>query len=284
MSQNDINVIIAKTSTLISYPKAALEIQRVINDDDSTMADIVRLIELDPALAFAVIRTSNSAAFNTGIEISSITKAVSKLGQKQVGEIVTAVDAARSFNQLHNDLWNIADFWQHSISCAVLAKTLAKTLSISAPDTAFTGGLLHDIGELILFSQLPEESTACLQTSLLPTNHEELFEIETRLLGFSHADVGGALAKDWSLPDSLIDCILHHHTPSSEVGTHMLTKIIHVANSLSVLIELDSDDIDDAPAINSKVYDELKLDTEIIQKVITAARSDIQSLSSLFND
>ena len=64
----------------------------------------------------------------------------------------------------------------------------------------------------------------------------------------------------------------------------MLTKIIHVANSLSVLIELDSDDIEDAPAINSKVYDELRLDTEIIQKVITAARSDIQSLSSLFND
>lgn len=284
MSQNDINVIIAKTSALISYPKAALEIQRVINDDESTMADIVRLIELDPALALAVIRVSNSAALNTGIEISSITKAVSKLGQKQVGEIVTAVDTARSFSNLHNDLWNITDFWQHSISCAVLAKILAKTLSISAPDTAFTGGLLHDIGELILFSQLPEESTVCLQTSLLPTNHEELFEIETRLLGFSHADVGGALAKDWKLPEILIDCILYHHTPSSDAGAHMLTKITHVANSLSVLIELDSDAIEDAPTINSNVYEELGLNTELIQEMITSARSEIQSLSSLFNE
>jgi HD-like signal output (HDOD) protein len=124
------------------------------------------------------------------------------------------------------------DFWTHSIHCAVLCRLLAKSSAVLHADRLFLAGLLHDIGSLVIYQKIPQQASQVLLT----INHDRrlLSGIEQEIIGFTHADVGRALLKLWSLPESLYEVVGCYRDPEL-AQTHKLDA--HILNLATRLLE-----------------------------------------------
>lgn len=281
MNAND---LVSQTQSLISFPSVAIRVNELLGSDDVSITDVANTIETDPALTAGLLRLSNSAALGGKQEVNSVAKAITRIGLRQINELVMGIDAARSFNGLENSLITVRDFWRHSLFCAVIARKLANLAKIQRRDAAFTAGLLHDIGQLVMFSQLGEQCAQCLAQSLDDNDGLVLHTIERQRLGFDHSDVGRELATQWHLPDSLRDCIAHHHDPENAEVDRDLVSTVHIANSLAVMAELDTCNIDDAPPMEDSAWQQLKLDQSIIPELVSAAQEEVDELLAVFTE
>tara|TARA_R110001592_G_scaffold97408_3_gene279029 strand:- start:11137 stop:11988 length:852 start_codon:yes stop_codon:yes gene_type:complete len=274
--------LVVDTTSLISFPDVAIALNTAISKGDNSGKQVSDIIERDPALTAAVLRISNSAAMNTGVEINTVSRAVSRLGYRQINELVLGIEVAKSFNNLTNDLITIEDFWQHSLLCASIAKRIAKLCKGIDAGAAFTAGLLHDIGQLIIFSRLAEESEEFLSKSILEFDGLTTYRCEKEVLGYDHTNVGLELAINWKLPQSLQECLYAHHEPNKLVPTPDLVMVIHIANSLAVLAELESTTLEDAPEIQENAWLQLRISKDSIPELLHGIQDEVADLLKIF--
>jgi len=125
------------------------------------------------------------------------------------------------------------DLWKHSVSTAILSRKIMETINPSQKDATYTAGLLHDIGELILFTY---ENKIYLEVlgELGQDDTTERTVLEESIMGFSHADLGAVLARKWNLPKTIKNAIFFHHNTSDcdSEEDYLLVAIIHVADKL----------------------------------------------------
>ena len=146
-----------------------------------------------------MLRVANSALYQFPSAVESVTKAVSIIGTAQIRNLALSMSVASSFEGLPNELVSMQNFWRHSLLCALTARQLAKLIGGCDPDALFTAGLLHDIGELIIFNRLPGQAKEALLMVLDSAEEIQVHQAEQQVMGFDHSEVGGALAKEWNL-------------------------------------------------------------------------------------
>ncbi|MGJ8687142.1 MAG: HDOD domain-containing protein [Spongiibacteraceae bacterium] len=278
-----ISELINDVSSLVSPPKVASRIAALLAEEDTTTSQIAELIEQDPALSAKLLKIANSALYSGGREIDSVRKALTRLGSKQLNELVMGIEVSKSFSTLPNAFISLEDFWKHCLYCAVIAKKVADHCRCCDPGAAFTGGLLHDIGQLAIFSRLTDETSEVLNESLEDYDGIVTHQAEKDVLGFDHTDVGVALAKQWGLPSSLQDCIYAHHELDKLDSVSNMVLVVHLANSLAILAELQTDDFSNAPAIDDRVWDTLSLTRDDCLRFIEDSLEETASLLSDFS-
>jgi putative nucleotidyltransferase with HDIG domain len=274
--------LVASIKDLVTLPDVAMRIARMVNDPNSSAADIGREVSKDPALTARLLRIANSPALGQNGKIATISRAITLLGVRQVRDLTVGLTAVRTFDGIGNELVTMASFWRHSVLCAVAATQIAERRKGSRDDSPFIAGLLHDIGQLVLYSRAPELARRALLMSVDDPDDMGLYVCEREVMGFDHAAVGVALARNWQLPLALQECIEFHHEPE-RAPTHPLeAATIHVANSVAVLAEIGSGDLTDAPRISEAALRATKLDaaslTEIIAKTSEAAEDVLQAV------
>jgi HD-like signal output (HDOD) protein len=186
------------------------------------------------------------------------------------------IGALRSFEGLENDLVSMESFWRQNVLCAVAANHIASRRSGGRPvESAFIAGLLHDIGELVLYLRAPASAREALLLSLDAPDDREAYLFEREIMGFDHGVLGSELAKQWGLPAALQECIEYHHEPERATAHPIDVAIVHVANSVGVLAEVGSLDLEDAPPIRAVALKRLGLSSEdlpgLVQKTIESA-------------
>ena len=194
------------------------------------------------------------------------------------------MSAVRSFAGLPNELISMENFWRHSLLCALVARHLAKVARRCDPDALFTAGLLHDIGELVLFNRLPDLSREVLLLVLDGIEELPVNEAERQLMGLDHADVGGELARQWKLPPLLEECIEHHHHIEEAKRYPRETALVHLANIIAQMAELDSLSPEDVPAINPLAWEMTGLDESAIEPAVREAQAEVAEIEKLFLD
>jgi HD-like signal output (HDOD) protein len=260
--------LVASIKDLVTLPEVALRIAGMVDDPTSSAADIGREISLDAALTARLLRVANSPAFGQHGKIATISRAITVLGVRQVRDLTVGLTAIRTFNGIGNELITMESFWRHSVLCAVAAGQIAARRERGRGDTPFVAGLLHDIGQLVLFSRAPEPARAALLKSVDSAEDRGLYLCERDVMGFDHAAVGLALAKNWALPRSLQECIEFHHQPELAQEYPLEVATVHIANSVAVLAEIDSSDLGDAPAISAAALRAVKLDLEAVRDIV----------------
>jgi len=140
---------------------------------------------------------------------------------------------------MKNEVIELQDFWKHSLYTATIAHQLATQVRRVTPSTAFTAGLLHDLGQLALFRVFPVESKTAARNSAL--EDIDMSEAEKAIFGFSHEDVGRELCEQWGLPVQLKQCISTHHNPEIGAPDDKLVMITYVANKLAEATETEED-------------------------------------------
>lgn len=244
----NIKDLVKNINDVVSLPGVFVRVNAMVNDPNTSMNEVAAVISQDPGLTIRVLRMANSPAYGISKEIDSVAKAATIIGTERIRDIALATSAVETFEGIPNDLVSMEDFWMHSIYCAIVAKHLAGLQKLSNPDSLFVAGLLHDIGQLVLFNVLPKESRKVLEYVLDDTEDTDINIVEQEILGFDHAMVGGALAESWHLTPMLVDVITAHHDLSAAKEFKKESAIVKVANSIAVMAELNSIHIEETDA------------------------------------
>lgn len=267
---------------LVSLPDVYLRINRLVDDPDSSSADIAKAISQDPSFTVRLLRVANSALYGFSSTIDTVAKAATIIGTTQIRSLALSMSVARSFAGLPNDLVSMDNFWRHSLLCALAARHLAKEARRCDPDALFTAGLLHDIGELVIFNRLPAQAKEALELVLDSQDEIPVYAAERQVLGFDHAEVGGEMARAWKLPPLLEECIAHHHAISDAKRYPRETSLIHIANVIALMAEIDTLDPADVAPIDPLAWENTGLSKESVEPAIRAIRAEVVEVEKLF--
>jgi putative nucleotidyltransferase with HDIG domain len=159
-------------------------------------------------------------------------------------------------------------FWRHRVLCAAAAGQIGARRDAAHTESPFVAGLLHDIGQLVMYSRVPDASRRTLLMLADATDDVGLYQCERAVMAFDHAAVGASLARNWGLPDSLLECIEFHHEPHLARLHPVDVATVHIANSVAVLAEIGSSELDDAPALAPAALKLARLDPEALPQII----------------
>lgn len=277
----DIQELLNDIETLVSLPDVCVRLNAMVDDPACTIDDIGRVINQDVALTARLLRIANSPLYGFATQIDTIGRAITVLGTQQIRDIALASVAVNTFKGIPNTLVSMESFWQHSIYCALSARSLAMECHKRAREALFVAGLLHDIGQLIFYNRAPEMSRQVLEACLDGPNELETQEAERQIFGFDHAELGGELAKRWSLPANIRDSIAWHHNPAGAQQYKLEAAIVHIANTVATLAELNTTDLSNAPRIQPAAWEITGLDAEIIEPVMAGAIAQFSSTRAL---
>ena len=221
-----------KVIGLPSLPTVVTQLINLVGDPATSAMDISQLISTDQALTAKILKVANSSFYGFPRKIGTVKLAIVVLGFETVKNLGLSVAVLKRFHsgKVH-PLFDRQQFWEHAIGCGVAARMLARKRNRKLEAEAFVAGVLHDIGKLILIEYFPDEFGEALE--LASEKLLTISEAEMKVIGVTHADVGGWLAEKWNLPEGLVQAITHHHAPTSIEDPGEMLMITHAANALT---------------------------------------------------
>jgi HD-like signal output (HDOD) protein/CheY-like chemotaxis protein len=226
--------LVCKMNRLPSMPNLYLQLLEKTSRPETSLEEIGEIISRDIGMIAQVLKLTNSAFFGLGRELSNAEEAVAYLGLDTIKSLVLSVHAFAQYEKAETGALKIEPLWNHSLQVASSAKRITKLESQDPKvgEEAFTAGMLHDIGKLVLAVNLPKDYT---EATRLAHDGLELPLAEQEVFGFNHADVGGYLIGLWGLPVPVVEAIALHHRPSraTQSAFSPLTSV-HAANVLEL--------------------------------------------------
>lgn len=183
---------------------------RVLEDPRSSASDLAKVISEDEVVTGRLLSVVNSAFYGVSRRVTVVSQAVALLGYQTVRAIVIGATAFRMGDSKDPEVRACREeIWQHSMDCAAWSRSVATKLGYRFAEEAFVGGLLHDIGKLVLLTVLPEQYVPVLRQEV--NTPDETVEFEQQALETDHLAAGGLIAERWRLPTRLRTCITQHH-------------------------------------------------------------------------
>jgi putative nucleotidyltransferase with HDIG domain len=230
LPKQDILKDLDKIHDLPTLPVAAIKFNQMVAEGKASMKDISDALGKDQAIVLKILKMANSAFFGLRKKVETLQHAAVILGINTVRNAVLSLSVVECFkpgksNENGLNAWLL---WKHSLAVAVLSQHLSKQTKIAAPDDCFVGGLLHDVGKLVLLQYF--YGTMEKIAASMDANQNSFSVAEREFVSASHAMVGGALAKKWRLPEGLVGVIKSHHTMSGSAPDMDRLKMVHAAN------------------------------------------------------
>ena len=268
---------------LVTLPHVFVRINQLIENPDSTTEDIAKAVNLDPSFTARLLRVANSSFYGFPASIDTVSKAVSVIGTSQIRNLALSTAIASSFAGLPNTLVSMDNFWRHSLYCALAARNLAMLSGKCDAEAVFTAGLLHDIGELVIFNRLPEQAKAALLLVLDSADELAIYQAEQKIIGFDHAQVGAELARQWKLPPMLQECIAFHHDIHAAKLYPRETALVHIANILALMAELHTLALADVAPIDREAWNITGLSAaDVVAATVAETQAEFAEAEKLF--
>ncbi len=234
METPGLKALLAKMKKLPSLPNVYTEVVDELNSPEGSLAKVAEIVASDPVVTAKMLQMVNSSFFGLHQQIVGAADAVMFLGADRVKGLILV---ARVFSQFDPKIivtLGLDQLWNHSMKAAAYAQSITKTelRDPKAVGAAFTAGLLHDVGKLMLAGNLPDEYLQVLETSR--REHISINKAEQQAFGATHAELGGVLIGLWGLPLDLMQSVGWHHAPhlSGDRKFSVLTAV-HAANAIA---------------------------------------------------
>jgi HD-like signal output (HDOD) protein/chemotaxis receptor (MCP) glutamine deamidase CheD len=217
--------------TIRPIPQVALKVLRIIKDGDYDIQKITEEVKKDQVISARTIQLCNSAMFSKRHEVVSLDHALVFLGQELFIKLVISAAVKSYYDQCGNG-YSLCKggLYHHAIGTAMIAEKIVGLTKDTVPAIAYTAGLIHDIGKVVLDQYISAAYPMLYRE--FQNNATDLIEAETRILGMDHTRIGGLLAKKWSLPAPLVEVIRFHHQPEKSSRDRALTTTIYLADLL----------------------------------------------------
>ncbi len=217
-------------------PGSVRRVLGLLMDEEVSTTTLVEAFAEDPSLVSRLLKLANSAYYGLARRVATIQQGLLVLGRRTTYSLVIAA-ASEDILRLPCEgyLQPAGGLWRHSVAVAHAARLLAERAHVADRDEAFVGGLLHDIGKVVVSRFLTEHAEQVIRL-LSDQNEVSFLEIETQVIAIDHATVGAKIAEHWQLPPRLHDTILHHPRPLGAGGQWALPAVVHVANAVALTL------------------------------------------------
>ncbi|GAB4257334.1 MAG: HDOD domain-containing protein [Deferrisomatales bacterium] len=231
----NVKEVLARIDKLPPMPAVAVKLLEVTQDPDVSLAAVATLLERDPSMAANLLRVCNSPLYGLRAQVTSVRQAVSLLGLRKVIQVaMTALSSGYLSPAQQGYALAAGELWRSSLSAAIAAELLAREVGYPRPSTAYTAGLLQDVGKIVLAdavaSYLPDIARQ------IEAHRIGWDEAERRVVGMPHSEVGALLLERWGFPDLLVESVRTHHAPSQATIDPDLARISHLADALTMTV------------------------------------------------
>jgi putative nucleotidyltransferase with HDIG domain len=258
MSALTLDQVVDSVHDLPSLPAVVMELLSSIENADVDISVLAKKVSYDQALTAKTLRLANSSSFGVQVKVTTIQQAITFLGFQTTRNLITAAAVTGCFPNGRCPGFDDKAFWRHSIAVAACARALARRMRFNQ-DYAFTAGLLHDIGRLVLVTTDPQAYADVVEWRL--RNDGGWQDAERAVLGLDHVEAGVALAEHWNFSDTMRQAIAFHHAPETP-GAGFLATIVHVANAIVHALDIAGEENERVPRIASIAWDAMGLNEE----------------------
>jgi HD-like signal output (HDOD) protein len=219
-----LETLLQNPNALPAAPKVVEELISSFENPDVAVEEIARKLSLDPVLSAKLLRLANSAYYHVSRRIGNVEDAVRMLGFVTVRTLVISSGLVGGFKAVPG--LDLKRFWRYSLHTAVASKWIAKKVGVNT-DLAFTLGMMHGIGQLVIHSGMPAEAQELDQT--VSTYDIGRLGAETAAFGFNFSEVGAELAVRWKFPDIFPETIREYPSPPALPAVGRMASVIHLA-------------------------------------------------------
>ncbi|MBC8414149.1 MAG: HDOD domain-containing protein [Nitrospira sp.] len=200
------NELINKAGDLKVLPFVARKLLSTISEENVSINDISDIIEKDQTIAARVLKISNSALYGLRHEITSLNQALMVLGLKTVRSLVLSISTRSLYKNFGMKEQII---WDHSVGAGISAKLISAHLGSEVADVAFIGGLMHDLGKVVMNNETPDAYTEVIMRSY--NDETDSMSAETEVYGYNHTEIGAGVTEKWGFSPMLINILKNHH-------------------------------------------------------------------------
>jgi putative nucleotidyltransferase with HDIG domain len=268
-----------QVTTLPALPAAVAAALRVLQAEDSSMRACADALNSDPALVARLLRLANAAAYGRSGRIGTVHEAITLLGRRTVSAVLTAAAVSSSFDDTRCRGFDLGAFWREAFACGIAAQTLATELGVDS-GLAFTAGLLHDFGRLVLVRHLPDAEAQAMDVARL--NDQPLHLAEHAVLGMDHAEAGALVAQHWQFPPAIVAAIAGHHGAAGAVvdpAHQWLVDVVQGADAIVHALDLHHADDERVPALAPDLWQRLQLNPASCARVLAVTEHGVSSLA-----
>lgn len=251
------------------------KINEVANNVKSSAQELTDVIQLDPVLTAKVIRMVNSAYFGLSQEIKSLKQAVVMLGINTIKNVALSSALLGQITLKGNTSLNEQDFWKHSLGVGVASKMIARARGIddSLVEEYFIAGLIHDIGKVLINNFFPEQMAVILEQ--LAQKGAPILEVEKKVLGLTHEEIGIAIGKKWRFSNSFLYAVGRHHQPLIEGPAAPYSMVTCIADTFVKVLKLGFSGNSRFDPIPEEVWQNLGLNEERVFEILAGINEEI---------
>jgi putative nucleotidyltransferase with HDIG domain len=262
-------IVAGKVGDLPAMPQVAAKAMELIGSPRATARQLEEIISKDQATAIKVLRIANSAFYGVRGEISTLNRAIGVIGLNTLRSVVMT-GVTESLHSRKQSCLKDRILWEHSFAAAIAARTIATECRYVAPEEAYVGGLLHDIGKVVMDANMSADYAKVVER--VYNEGVSFIDAEKELFGFDHTDVGALVAERWHLAPPLREAVQFHHKPEGAEIDRVLCATVSLANSLCVKLGIGPERDPERALVEEMAAQMLNLDPERIERISAAVQ------------
>ena len=261
-------------------PEIADHVLRMALEDDVSVAKLSGLIEKDQALTARILSLANSSHYRRSRTIYTVRDAVVAMGLEAVKTMALGLCVLDMFPTVKGSGLDYKEFWRHTIACAIYARAIMETLDERLSGKAFSAGLLHDIGKLIL--DLSDHQLYAGVLERAKDGLRSLIDIEREVIGTTHADIGRSVLEKWGLPGIYVESVWCHHAPVLVIDEdqYRISGVIHIANILTHMTYSGVSGNYFPARITNPLLKRFQLNSDLLDDIMLTVPSEIAAIST----
>lgn len=212
---------------LPTFPSTVARIDAVLQDEEFELSALAEIVAQDPPIAASVLRSANSAYYGLEQPAHSVREAIATLGARSIRNLAFKAALVSEYKHLAKyPEFDLRGLWKHSIMAAQMSQALIKLSTGPRPgasDMAYTAGLLHDIGKIVLLDSMGEFFLEAVRDAI--QKEQRAVDSEDAILGMNHAVAGSLVGFAWKLPDEISNAIEYHHEPLRPESSETLAAV-----------------------------------------------------------
>ncbi len=231
--------VLKRVKDIPSLPQFVVETLKQLDDPRSSASDVAAKLSKDEGLVVRVLRLANSAYYGLSRRITGVADAISFLGFKTAKSVVLAASVYKFMDSAFTGYsLDRGELWRHSQGGGMTSRFLCEKLKVADPEEAYIGGMMHDLGKIVLNDYVRFGYSIILR--LVEEDKVPFCEAERQVLGFDHAQVGGLVMEQWNLPEAYAYITAYHHTPwdlpAEQSAYQPIVDVVHVANAMCIML------------------------------------------------
>jgi putative nucleotidyltransferase with HDIG domain len=214
-------------------PQVAQKARQLVSKPNSSFSDLAKVIETDQAIVARILKIANSPFYGLSGKVSSVQHAASVLGTRTLMDVLNMACSSEILGKtLAGYNLDAGELWSHSLAVALGSQVIARRINPDLEQDAFSAGLIHDVGKIILDPYVRERKDAF--QAFVDEGNRTFLNAEKHILGFDHAELASEVCEKWQIPAGIVEAIKHHHDPVAETG-NILQFIVHTADAVAIM-------------------------------------------------